>query len=245
MAAVIQKKRMRIGELLVSHRLITENQLEQALKEQKQTGRKLGQVLIGLELIDEIDLLTRLSEQLEIEYIDLKHFPFNRDLVKKLPEVLARRFRAMILREDADSYLLGMADPTDIFCIDELSRLLKKPFVPALVRESSLSDILDIAYTGQADIALLAHELEDEIAGFYNRTIKPRRAPEERAAGENILREKHRELREKAVTLARLDKKTRRKKKLLETTRKLRPDFRRKAGENPKRARNEISKNGI
>jgi MSHA biogenesis protein MshE len=104
-----------------------------------------------------------LSEQLEIPFIELKQFRFDSDLVQKLPEVLARRFRVLILREDSDGYLLGMVDPTDIFCIDELTRLLKTPLKPAVVKESELLDILAIAYSGERDIASLAGELDDEL----------------------------------------------------------------------------------
>ncbi|MDK1024195.1 MAG: MSHA biogenesis protein MshE, partial [Gammaproteobacteria bacterium] len=163
MAAVTSKKRIRLGDLLVSRKLITENQLEQALEEQKLTGRKLGQTLIRLDMVGENDVLALLSEQLEIPFIELKQFRFDSNLVQQLPEVLARRFRVIILREDNDGFLLGMVDPTDIFCIDELTRLLKKPLKLAVVRESELLDILGIAYSGEQDIASLAGELEDEL----------------------------------------------------------------------------------
>lgn len=163
MAAVISKKRIRLGDLLISRNLITEDQLVKALEEQKLTGRKLGQTLVRLDMIAENDLLALLSEQLEIPFIELKQFRFDSNLVQQLPEVLARRFRVIILREDNDGFLLGMVDPTDIFCIDELTRLLKKPLKPAVVRESELLDILGIAYSGEQDIASLAGELEDEL----------------------------------------------------------------------------------
>ncbi len=157
------KKRVRLGELLIARNLITAQQLDQALTEQKRTGRKLGQIFVGLDIVKENDLLGLLSEQLQVPFIELKQFRFDRALVQKLPEVLARRFRVMILREDPDGYLLGMVDPTDLFCIDELSRLLKRSFKPAVVRESELFDCLGIAYSNQADIAMLAEELGDEI----------------------------------------------------------------------------------
>jgi MSHA biogenesis protein MshE len=163
MAAVPSNKRVRLGELMIARELINEEQLERALQEQKRTGRKLGQTLIGLDLAAESDVLTALAEQLEIPYIELKHFRFDRILVQTLPEVLARRFRVLVLREDSDGYLLGMVDPTDIFCIDELARLLKKPIKPAVVTESELLDIIGIAYSGEQDIASLAGELHDEL----------------------------------------------------------------------------------
>ncbi|MCH8257705.1 MAG: type II/IV secretion system protein, partial [Proteobacteria bacterium] len=163
MATVPEKKRIRIGDVLIAQKLITEDQLNEALAEQKRTGRKLGQTLVGLNFIEEDVLLPLLSEQLGIPYIDREHFHFDRALVQKLPEVSARRFRVIVLREDSDGFLLGMADPTDIFCLDEVARILKNPVKPATVRQSELLDILDIAYSREEDIASLAVELEDEL----------------------------------------------------------------------------------
>ncbi len=163
MAAVVEKKRIRIGDLLISAGLVTQDQLGQALEEQKRTGRKLGQTLVALNFVSENDLLELLSRQLEIPFIELKKFRFESRLVQQLPEVLARRFRVIILREDRDGFLLGMVDPTDLFCMDELTRLLKKPFKPAIVKESELLDIIGIAYSGEQDIASLAGELEIEL----------------------------------------------------------------------------------
>ncbi len=156
-------KKIRLGDLLVSKEMITEAQLQHALQEQQLSGRKLGQTLVELGFVDEMALLTLLSDQLDIPFVDLKQFRFDTDLVKRLPETTARRYRVMILREEPDSLLLGMADPTDIFCLDDIQRQLDKPISPAVVRESDLLDVLDIAYTRAGEIASLAEELDDEL----------------------------------------------------------------------------------
>ncbi|WP_185231596.1 GspE/PulE family protein [Teredinibacter franksiae] len=158
-----EPKRIRLGDLLVAQQLISQEQLEQALKEQKTTGRKLGRQLVDMGFVEENALLSLLSRQLDIPFIELKHYSFDRDLVSSLPETLARRYRVMILRSDADGYLLGMSDPTDIFCIDEIQKVLDKPIKPAVVRESELLDILDIAYSRADEIASLAEQLDDEL----------------------------------------------------------------------------------
>lgn len=155
--------KIRLGDLLVEHSKITEHQLQQALQSQKQTGQKLGKTLIELGFVSESDLLDILSRQLNIPFINLNNFRFDRELVRQLPETLARRFRVVVLREEGDSLLIGMSDPTDIFCLDQLSRTLKKPLKTAVVRESELLDILDIAYSQQEQIANLASELHSEL----------------------------------------------------------------------------------
>ncbi len=163
MMNLASQKRIRIGDLLVEKNMISETQLQHALQEQKLTGRKLGATLVELGYVDENALLNLLSAQLDIPFVELKQFRFDRTLVQRLPETSARRYRVMLLREDIDGLLLGMADPTDIFCLDELQRLLQKNIKPAVVRESELLDILDIAYTRASEIATLAGELDEEL----------------------------------------------------------------------------------
>jgi len=161
--AVVTPKRIRLGDLLVSQKMISETQLQHALQEQKLSGRKLGASLIDLGYVEENALLTLLSEQLNIPFVELKQFRFDPDLIQSLPETAARRYRVMLLRRDDDGVLLGMADPTDIFGLDELQRIIKQPIKPAVVRESELLDILDMAYSHHDEIAVLAEELEDEL----------------------------------------------------------------------------------
>ncbi|MFT5082912.1 MAG: MSHA biogenesis protein MshE [Lentisphaeria bacterium] len=158
-------KRIRIGDLLVAQQLISQDQLEKALAEQRNTGRKLGRQLIEMGYLEENALLSLLSEQLSIPFVELKYFRFNPELVQSLPETLARRYRVMMLREDAESVLLGMSDPTDIFCLDDLQNVIAKPIKTAVVRESELLDILDIAYSRADEIANLAEQLDEELKG--------------------------------------------------------------------------------
>ncbi len=157
------RQRIRLGDLLVQHQKITEAQLQTALEQQKRTGHKLGRMLIELGFVQENDMLGILSQQLGIPFIELAHYHFDTELIRRLPETLARRYRVVVLREEDDGLLIGMSDPTDIFCLDELARALKKPVKPAVVRESELLDILDIAYSRAEEIATLAGELNEEL----------------------------------------------------------------------------------
>lgn len=159
----VSRKKIRIGDLLVEHDIITREVLEQALAEQKKTGRKLGHVLIEGGYVSEDQILEILSEQLKIPFIDLKHYKFNPDIVRKLPEVQARRFRAIPLAGDDNGLLVGMADPTDIFAYDEMARLLQVPLRLAVVREADLLHTVDICYRKTEQITGFAEELSDEI----------------------------------------------------------------------------------
>ena len=159
------KKRIRIGDLLVAQALITDEQLQQALQTQKRSGLKLGRQLIELGAIEEQTLLELLSRQLGIPFVDLKHFRFDPALVKTVPENIARRYRVIPLKDEGDALLLGMADPTDIFSLDDIQKVVPKVIKTAVVRESELLDILDIAYSRTEEIASLAEQLDEELAG--------------------------------------------------------------------------------
>ncbi len=147
-----RKTKVRIGDMLVSNGEITEEQLQAALTEQRVSGRKLGRILVDKSFIDEDRFLKFLSEQFGIPFIDLKHVNFEPGLVGRLPETYARRYRAIVLEEKNGELLLGMADPMDVFAYDELARQLKQPVALAVVRESELLAMLDLAYRRTGDI---------------------------------------------------------------------------------------------
>ncbi len=158
------RKRIRIGDLLVQHKLISEGQLNAALADQKTSGRKLGQVLIDNAYITEEQFLDFLSQQLDIPYIDLKQYSYQSEVVHLLPETLARRFRAIVLADRKTGLLVGMADPSDIFAYDDLHKILKRPISLALIREQDLLAAMDTIYRKEQEITSLVEELDEELS---------------------------------------------------------------------------------
>ena len=156
-------KKIRLGDLLVEKGLITEEQLQRALSEQKKLGRKLGGTLIELGMIDESSLLNLLSDQLGIPLIDINNFNYSDEVAKILPESIARRYRAIILEDRPDDYLVGMADPTDIYALDEIQSKLNKPVSQAIVREAALLENYDLVYRRTDEISALATELGQDL----------------------------------------------------------------------------------
>src|SRR5690606_18117053 len=159
-------KKVRIGDLLIAHRIISQEQLETALAQQKKSGRKLGRILIEHGFINEDQLLTFLSQQLQVPYVDLTRYHYKPEVVRRLPEAHARRFRAVVLEDGRDGLLVGMADPTDIFAYDEISRVLRRPLRLAVVKESDLLGTIDRVYRRTEQITGLAHELEQELSAY-------------------------------------------------------------------------------
>ena len=160
----LTRKKIRLGDLLVEQKYISQTQLESALADQKSSGRKLGRILIENGYIKEDDMLQVLSTQLKIPFIDLLHYKFKHEIVKLIPEIQARRFRAIALAQDNEGLMVGMADPTNIFAYDELSRILTVPVRLAVVRESDLMKTIDLVYRKTDQISGFAEQLSDELA---------------------------------------------------------------------------------
>ncbi|PTS82077.1 MSHA biogenesis protein MshE [Pseudomonas sp. HMWF032] len=159
----LRQRKVRLGDLLIQAGLLSDAQLQLALQDQKRTGAKLGRTVVDMGFVDEVRLLTALSEQMKIPFIDLKHFKFDQELVQRLPEAMARRFRALVLSREGDGLLVGMSDPLDLFALDEMDRILKVRVRPAVVREAELLATLDTVYRRTSEIASIAGELEGEL----------------------------------------------------------------------------------
>ena len=114
------KLRKRLGDLLVEEGIITEQQVEQALSAQKSTGRKLGATLIELGALTEHQMLSFLSQQLDIPLIDLSRADVDVEAVQLLPEVHARRLRALVIGRHMDTLRVAMSDPADLFAQEAL-----------------------------------------------------------------------------------------------------------------------------
>lgn len=156
-------EKVRLGDVLVQQRLISQEQLQQTLELQQQTGKKVGRLLIESGVITEELLADALARQLRVPYINLKTYPFRGDVVKLLPESAARRFRALVLEDKGDSLLVAMADPLDLFAYDEITRLLKRNINIAAVPESQLALACDRLYRRTEEISGLARALEKDL----------------------------------------------------------------------------------
>jgi len=164
MSANMKRAKVRLGDLLVEKGLISETQLQSALAEQRKSGRKLGRVLIDSGYVEEEALLTTLSSQIGIPYVDLSTFELNPQLIKRLPETDARRYRALILKETADGLLVAMGDPTDIFNYDAIVKALKCSIELAAVRESDLLSTIDRMYSSSEHLQSLASEVGKDMS---------------------------------------------------------------------------------
>ena len=160
-------EKIRLGDVLLAQKAVSQDQLKVALEQQKKSGRKLGRVLIDQGFVNDEQICEAISRQLNIPYINLKFYNFNQDVVRRLPEAQARRFRAVVLEERRANCLVGMADPTDLFAYDELGRILQRDIEVAVVSEALLLQTIDRIYRRTEEISGLAKELERDIGDSY------------------------------------------------------------------------------
>nr|WP_214649815.1 GspE/PulE family protein [Vibrio anguillarum] len=152
--------------MLVEEGIITENQVEQALAAQKRSGRKLGDTLIELGFLSEQQMLSFLSQQLSLPLIDLSRANVDIDAVQILPEVHARRLRALIIGKNGDTLRIAMSDPADLFAQESLlTQLPQYSFEFVIAPEKQLVEGFDRYYRRTKEIASFAEQLQLEHQG--------------------------------------------------------------------------------
>ncbi|HEX6267415.1 MAG TPA: GspE/PulE family protein [Burkholderiales bacterium] len=159
--------KIRLGDVMVAQKVITAEQLSQALEQQKRSGRRLGRILVEGGMCSEEQIAAAVARQLGVPHINLKFYNVNNETVRRLPESQARRFRAIVLEDRRSKYLVGMADPSDLFAQDELQRVLKRPLEVAAVSDGQLLAAIDRIYRRTEEISGLAKELEQDLGDAY------------------------------------------------------------------------------
>jgi MSHA biogenesis protein MshE len=156
-------ERIRLGDLLVREQLVTADQVQQALGGQQRSGRKLGRIFIDSGWVTEAQIAQALARQLRVAYAELDPRQVRPEVARLLPEVQARRLRALPLEDLGATLRVAMADPTDLAAYDELARILKREVELVVAPESQLLAALDQSYRHREQIAGLAQELKTEL----------------------------------------------------------------------------------
>ncbi|MCE7604298.1 GspE/PulE family protein [Vibrio fluvialis] len=157
------KLRKRLGDLLVEEGIVSEQQVEQALSAQRQTGSKLGSTLIELGFLTEQQMLMFLSQQLSLALIDLNRAHVDIDAVQLLPEVHARRLRALVIGRSGETLRVAMSDPADLFAQESLlNQLPNHSFEFVIAPEKQLVEGFDRYYRRTKEIASFAEQLHAE-----------------------------------------------------------------------------------
>jgi type IV pilus assembly protein PilB len=152
--------RLRIGELLVEAKVITSDQVEDALAAQatsKDDGLKLGQILVERGLITETQLTQTLSLQLSVPWVSLYHIDFSRQLLNMVPRELAERFSAVPIfvrnvKKQGNSLYVAMDDPTNEAALAEISRAAGLPVKPMIACLTDIRNAIRVYYADSTEV---------------------------------------------------------------------------------------------
>jgi type IV pilus assembly protein PilB len=153
----------RIGDLLLKEGLITREQLDKALQEQRQNGTRVGYNLVKLGFIQELDLIRTLARQYKMQAVDLSKFEFDPKIVKMIPADLAMKNLVLPLKRDGRTLTVAMADPTNFAVIDDLKFITRYDIFPVIAGEFTMRNALEKLYES-SDVQMSA--LLDDIAGL-------------------------------------------------------------------------------
>jgi type IV pilus assembly protein PilB len=160
-----QQSRVRLGTMLVRAGLLSAEQLEEALAEKAETGKRLGEIVVDHGWVPSSDLAKALAEQHHCDFIDLLEADVEDAAASLLPERLARRYRAVPIRFiDEDKVLVAVADPTDVLASDDLRLAIGMNVEFAVADQNDLERTLSKLYRVEFSIdgAELSEE-EDEV----------------------------------------------------------------------------------
>ncbi len=144
-------KNFPLGNALVSLGHLSEKQLEDALAEQKRTGHKLGEILIQNRLVTEEQVARVLAIQQNVPYVDLLKTEIPHETLSLLSESQYRKYKAIVIADKADTFAVGLADPTDLLSQDALAKLLGKPLEISVVAADQLNLVIDKIFIGAQD----------------------------------------------------------------------------------------------
>jgi len=142
----------RLGEFLRDNGTITAEELDEALEIQRQTGRKLGAILVDLGVLSEEALCEELSRRLDIPYFDLTAYVIDPRVVQMVPEHLCERYRLIALKKTKDRLTVAMMNPFDDMALEDLRILTGLDIRPVLATPTAISRALAQAY-GAIDYA--------------------------------------------------------------------------------------------
>jgi type IV pilus assembly protein PilB len=143
--------RLRIGELLVEAKLVTREQLDQGLEAQQKTGRKLGQTLIELGIVNETQLTQLLSQQLSVPWVSLYHIDFSRELLNLVPRELAEKYCLIPVfvrkvRKQGETLYVAMDDPTYEAALTAVTQSASLPVRPMISSPSDIRSAIRVYY---------------------------------------------------------------------------------------------------
>ena len=145
---------VKLGELLLKENMVTPQQLQEALSHQKMNGGKLGKAFVSLGYVKDEEITSLLSRQYGVPSINLDHFEVDPAIIKIIPAETARKYQILPLSRSGATLTIAMADPTNVFAMDDIKFMTGYNVEPVVASETSLEDAIEKYYGSTRSLEL-------------------------------------------------------------------------------------------
>lgn len=164
----LQNRNLKLGELLLNSKKISEMDLEMALIEQKNSNKKLGEIFVEKRILSQKDIINILSEQLGFPQIDIGKYSINVKAVHKIPQIMAKKYSLIPIDIEDEMLVVAMADPLNFYAIDDIKLFTKMKIKIVIALESEIINLIDRYFGSESSNRLL-----EEFSESNNLETKP------------------------------------------------------------------------
>jgi type IV pilus assembly protein PilB len=151
----------RLGEMLVKDTIISQEDLESAMKKQEDENISLGRIIVDMGLASEWEMAAAIGKQLNVPFITLSHYEIDRQVIESIPEDLVRKYKIVPVDKTGDTLTVALADPSNIYLQDELRLLTKCKIIPVISFESDIMEAINHYYIGGDESGNFEEMLKD------------------------------------------------------------------------------------
>jgi type IV pilus assembly protein PilB len=151
-----------LGDILLEGGLVSPTQLESAYEEQERVGRALGRVLIEQGVLTESQLVAALATQIGLRFVDLSEFSIDGSAIGRVPGAVCRRHSALPIGFEEGRLLVAMADPANVFAIDDIRSLTGMDVKPVVATRADVTGAIDRYYRADSDMDDLTSVLDTQ-----------------------------------------------------------------------------------
>src|SRR5262249_2012773 len=145
---------VKLGELMLQENMVSPQQLQEAIADQKMNGRKLGKAFVSLGYVRDEEITSLLSRQYGVPSINLDHFEVDPAIIKIIPSETSRKYQILPLSRSGATLTIAMADPTNVFAMDDIKFMTGYNVEPVVASETSLEDAIEKYYGSTRSLQL-------------------------------------------------------------------------------------------
>ena len=159
-------RKKEVEDLLIENGLITERQLSRAKDQADKSGDEVTKVLVNMGFVTDKDITEMKGIQLNVEFVDLDNIELNPEIVKSIPDNLAKRYNVIAIDLVDNKIKLAMSEPDNILAIDDIRLVTGYDIEPVIASESSLKKIINTQF-GSTEIANVEDTVKDISAADF------------------------------------------------------------------------------